>query len=322
MSRRAGLRLLAAGAVIAWFCLFTHWDTTEESMIRALLAEKTGEGWTVGLLYQFPEASADASEAEASIRLCTGRGSQLSAAITSAEASLPQCADWHLCEYLLIEPDSLRQSLSACEELYLTQPYGRLASRVFGTDFSVETLEDRSQESDTFAENLLQCLKDSATAAPRLYEQSRGFLLPVIELKKESAVCQPEALVVTEEHLEKLPPQQTEMALLLQGKSWTKTGEYPFETADGTLCLRWAFCGVEKTGENFIIRVSALSRKNRSVKAEQELEDLCEDTLRRCWALGFDLSGLGAMQAQRDGTLTLTTKNACPNIQADVQIIN
>ena len=74
MTRRSWLRLMAAGVLVVWLCLFLHWDNTEKSMIRALLVETSGDSWTVGLLYQFPEASADSSEAKAAIRLCMGRG--------------------------------------------------------------------------------------------------------------------------------------------------------------------------------------------------------------------------------------------------------
>ena len=90
MTRRGWLRLMAAGVLVVWLCLFLHWDNTEKSMIRALLVETSGDSWTVGLLYQFPEASADSSEAEAAIRLCVGRGPQLSAAIAAAEKA---CAE-------------------------------------------------------------------------------------------------------------------------------------------------------------------------------------------------------------------------------------
>ena len=135
MSRRKGLRLLAAGVLTVWLCLFLHWENTEKSMIRALLVETKDDSWTVGLLYQFPEASADSSEAEAAIRLCVGRGPQLSAAISAAEKALPQRADWRLCEYLFAGQDSVRRVLPACEELFLHQPCGRLASRMFGRAF-------------------------------------------------------------------------------------------------------------------------------------------------------------------------------------------
>ena len=320
MSRRSGLWLLAAGIFAAWLCLFLHWDNTEKSMIRALLVETSGDGWTVGLLYQFPEASADSSEAEAAIRLCVGRGPQLSSAISAAEEALPQRADWRLCEYVLAGQDSVGRALPACEKLFTHQPYGRLASRVFGGSFSVETLEERAQESDVLPENLLQCVKNAAPAAPRLYEQSGGILMPIVELEEEDAHCKPEALVVTPEQTGTLTDAQTEMALLLQGKSWTKTGEHQFALEEGTLRLRRTICGVEREGETFLLRVNALSRSEVPADAEAEMNALCEDTIRRCWTLGLDISGLGALQALRDGNFELTTKNVCPDIRADVQI--
>ena len=312
MTRRGWLRLMAAGVLVVWLCLFLHWDNTEKSMIRALLVETNGDSWTVGLLYQFPEASADSSEAEAAIRLCIGRGPELSSAVSAAEEALPQRADWRLCEYLLAGQDSVRQTLSACEELFLHRPYGRLASRVFGGSFSVEILKERTDESDALPENLLQCIKNAAPAAPRLYQQSSGFILPVVELEDEDTHCRLEALVVTPEQTGQLTESQTEMALLLQGKSWTDTGEHRFALEAGPLRLRRAFCGVEQEGESFLLRVNALSRNGLPADAEAELEALCADTVRRCWTLGLDISGLGAHQALRDGHFALTNKKRLP----------
>ena len=321
MSRRERMRLLAAGVLTVWLCLFLHWENTEKSMIRALLVETKDDSWTVGLLYQFPEASADSSEAEAAIRLCVGRGPQLSAAIAAAEKALPQRADWRLCEYLFVEQDSVRRALPVCEELFLHQPCGRLASRMFGAGFSVETLEERAGASDVLPENLLQCVKNSAPSAPRLYEQGSGFVLPIVELEEEGAHCRPEALVVTPEQTGTLTEAQTEMVLLLQGRSRTTAGEHRFMLGAGTLRLHRAFCGVEREGEDFLLRVNALARGELPPDAEKELKTLCEDTIRRCWTMGLDVSGLGAYQALRDGDLGLTTKNVCPEIRADVRLM-
>ena len=116
MTRQGWLRLMAAGVLVVWLCLFLHWDNTEKSMIRALLVETNGDSWTVGLLYQFPEASADSSEAKAAIRLCIGRGPELSSAISAAEEALPQRADWRLCEYLLAGLDSVRRTVTLPED--------------------------------------------------------------------------------------------------------------------------------------------------------------------------------------------------------------
>ena len=193
---------------------------------------------------------------------------------------------------------------------------------MFGGSFSVEILKERADESDVLPENLLQCVKNAAPAAPRLYQQSSGFILPVVELEDEDAHYRPEALIVTPEQTGQLTESQTEMALLLQGKSWTDTGEHRFALEVGPLRLRRAFCGVEREGESFLLRVNALSRNNAlPADAEAELEALCADTVRRCWTLGLDISGLGAHQALRDGHFALTTKNVCPEIRADVKLM-
>ena len=111
------------------------------------------------------------------------------------------------------------------------------------------------------------------------------------------------------------------MVLLLQGRSRTTAGEHRVVLDAGTLRLHRAFCGVEREGERFLLRVNALPRNALPADAEAELEALCADTVRRCWTLGLDISGLGAHQALRDGHFALTTKNVCPEIRADVRLM-
>ena len=80
-------------------------------------------------------------------------------------------------------------------------------------------------------------------------------------------------LIITPEQTGQLTESQTEMALLLQGKSWTDTGEHRFALEAGPLRLRRAFCGVEREGESFLLRVNALSRNNAlPADAKAELE--------------------------------------------------
>jgi hypothetical protein len=68
------------------------------------------------------------------------------------------------------------------------------------------------------------------------------------------------------------------MALLLQGKSWTDTGEHRFALEAGPLRLRRAFCGVEQEGESFLLRVNALSRNALPADAELHLVELTRQT--------------------------------------------
>ena len=72
----------------------------------------------MALLYQFPEAAADSSDAAASVQLCAGTGETLEQALFTAEEHLPQRPSYRLCEYLFLNTGSLRGELSACEPLF------------------------------------------------------------------------------------------------------------------------------------------------------------------------------------------------------------
>ena len=84
MSRRATLRLLLLGLLLCWCGVFLRSENTEKSIVRALLLEQTPEQWNVALLYQFPEAAADSSDAAASVQLCAGTGETLEQAVDSS----------------------------------------------------------------------------------------------------------------------------------------------------------------------------------------------------------------------------------------------
>ena len=75
--QQRAVRWLAAGVLVLWCGVFLRAENTEKSMVRALLLTPptvVAQSWTVGLLYQFPEAAADASDAAAQVQLCTGQG--------------------------------------------------------------------------------------------------------------------------------------------------------------------------------------------------------------------------------------------------------
>ena len=58
------LRSLSAVLLIGWCLIFLRCETTEKSMVRALYLAQKEQSITVGLLYQAPEAAADASAAK------------------------------------------------------------------------------------------------------------------------------------------------------------------------------------------------------------------------------------------------------------------
>lgn len=319
MSRRGGFQLLAAGLVLGWCALFLRGENTEKSMVRALLLEQTQSGWSAGLLYQFPEASADASETDAKIQFALASGDTPQAALVQAEEKLPRRASYRLCEYLLLGPGSPLQTVRTCETLYQERPYGRLASRVFLLDVPAKALEAQAEEDEFLPETLLELLKANAVA-PRLYENRNGCILPVLTWEDDALSSREERLLVTEMGETELTAEETEAALFLLGRKRTCR----FETEKDPVELTQLARSVETEGEGFhvVLTCRCPPEGRRPTPAELDAwEATCTETVRRCWEQGFDLLRLGSVRALQNKNKVLTTKNACPEIRTDVVLL-
>ena len=123
--QQRALRWLAAGVLVLWCGVFLRAENTEKSMVRALILTPptvVAQSWTVGLLYQFPEAAADASDAAAQVQLCTGQGNTLQTALTEAERGLPCKASYRLCEYLLLNAETTLKTIRQAETVLKEEP--------------------------------------------------------------------------------------------------------------------------------------------------------------------------------------------------------
>lgn len=309
-----GLRLLAVGVLVLWCGVFLRMETTEKSMVRALLIQPQTDGWTVGLLYQFPEATPDASDAAADLRLCSAEGKTLETALHQAEKGLPQTANYRLCEYLLFGTGTTQKTLFEVEDLLQKEPVRRLSARIFllETEESGEELEQ--------AEVLLQAAKDSAAMASRLYE-SGGVLLPILQLDSEGVEAAKEALLLTAQGETRLTAEETAMAGLLLERD----GEQTFTLSDGVVTLHRCVVSVEASGNHAEIVLTGQRKPGTAPVTEaqrQELEALCIQTVQRFWEGGADLLRLREVRALKEGSaLSERTKNACPELRADVQML-
>ena len=102
-----------------WCLLFLRCESTEKSMVRAVYLAQTEHGYQAGLLYQAPQAAADAADATAALQFVQAEGQTMERALDAAEQALPQTASYRLCDYLL---------LSKAEESLLTE-YEQLVLR-------------------------------------------------------------------------------------------------------------------------------------------------------------------------------------------------
>ena len=146
-------RILLYAVLVGWCLLFLRCETTEKSMIRVVYLEQKEQTWSVGLLYQSPEAAADAADASAALRIADGRGQTLETALAAAEGTLPQTADYRLCDYVLFPEQTKDAVLAAYENLVLERSCGRTVARLSCTEFDLEILLQSCGKTETLPTN-------------------------------------------------------------------------------------------------------------------------------------------------------------------------
>ena len=325
MASRGRILKYLAAALLAAFCLaFARTDTTEKSMVRAILLEPGEEEWTVGLLYQAPEASADSSEASDGIGFAVAQGTGLERALDNAASLLPLEANFRLCDYLLLMPGGNWQTLSSYESLVLARQCGRTSAQLAACDFTCQELSEATEEGEDLLTSLLQTLKRSKRALPRLYETrtDEGLLMPCLTMEETTLSVKPDGWFVSTDSSEEWDAQKTAVYGLLTGQGDTFTfwlGEHP-------LTLRRPLLGVEKTKDgSFAVHLDCQTAADSAEPTDTDLArlgDLCTQLVQERWSAGQDLIGLGACAALRDGQNAWLSpaKNACPQLRTDVAI--
>ena len=169
----------------------------------------------------------------------------------------------------------------------------------------------------------MQVVKEAAPQAPHLYESRRNALLaPVLILTDGAIENAEEMLLLTETENTRLTPAESQMAQLLLGQS----GEHTFPLGSGQVTFRRCVVSVEAVEDGFVVTLTGQRRAGTALPTAAQcaaLELLCVQTVQRCWENGYDLLSLGAVRALKQGTERemLTTKNACPQVQADVSFL-
>ena len=325
MASRGRIYKYLAAALLAAFCLaFARTDTTEKSMVRAVLVEPGEMGWTVGLLYQAPEASADSSEVSDGIGFAAAEGPSLERALNNAASLLPLDANFRLCDYLVLMPGSGWQTLAEYESLVLARQCGRTSALLSACDFTCQDISEATEESGDLLTALLQSLKQMQDAAPRLYEArtDAGLLLPLLAIREDTLTIQPEGWFVSETGSVAWDAQRTAVYRLLTGRG----EEFVFWMGEHPLTLRRPLLSVAVEEDNcFAVRLDCQTAADSADPTPEELAQLsalCNQMLQERWEAGQDLIGLGACAALRQGEAGWLepTKNACPQLRTDVDV--
>ncbi len=155
-----------------WCFLFLRCESTEKSMVRAVYLAQTEQGYQAGLLYQAPQAAADAAEASVALQFVQAEGQTMERALAAAEQALPQTASFRLCDYLLL-PKAAEPLLTEYSSWCCGAAAGARQQGCFARE-EAEHLTTRA----TLPDALMAQIKAAAPTAPRLYQHTEPGLLP------------------------------------------------------------------------------------------------------------------------------------------------
>lgn len=196
-----------------WCLLFLRCESTEKSMVRAVYLAQTGQGYQAGLLYQAPQAAADAAEASAALQFVQAEGQTMEQALAGAEQALPQTASYRLCDYLLLSKAE-EPLLTEYEQLVLRRGCGRTAARLLCAEGKTDHLAAQAALPDA----LMAQIKVAAPTAPRLYQHTEPGLLPILRWSAEEVTIQEGGVLHTVAGDTSLSSEQAEVYRLLTGQ--------------------------------------------------------------------------------------------------------
>lgn len=300
-----------------WCFLFLRCESTEKSMVRAVYLAQTEQGYQAGLLYQAPQAAADAAEASAALQFVRAEGQTMERALAAAEQALPQTASYRLCDYLLL-PKAEEPLLTEYEQLVLRRGCGRTAARLLCAEGETGHLVAQA----TLPDALMAQIKAAAPNAPRLYQHTEPGLLPVLRWSAKEVTIQEGGVLHTVAANMPLSPEQTEVFRLLTGQSGTRQLWLEGER----IGIRRCAVSVSLQKAQVLVRLDcqrAVHSPLPTQTQQQQLAAQCTALLQSCWRQGVDVLHLQARAALRSGNPVSfdPTKNACPQLRTDVHFM-
>lgn len=297
-----------------WCLLFLRCESTEKSMVRAVYLAQTEQGYQAGLLYQAPQAAADAADAVAALQFVQAEGQTMERALDAAEQALPQTASYRLCDYLLLSKAE-EPLLTEYEQIVLRRGCGRTAARLLCAEGEIDRLAAQAALPDA----LMAQLK---AAAPRLYEHTEPGLLPVLRWNAEEVSLQEGGVLHTVVGNTLLSPEQAEVYRLL-----TEQGDTRQLWLEGErIGIRRCTVSVTLQKGQVLVRLDCQRAAHSPLPTQaqqQQLAAQCTVLLQSCWQQGVDVLHLQARAALRDGSGASfdPTKNVCPQLRTDVHFM-
>ena len=300
-----------------WCLLFLRCESTEKSMVRAVYLAQTEQGYQAGLLYQAPQAAADAAEASAALQFVQAEGQTMEQALAGAEQALPQTASYRLCDYLLLSKAE-EPLLTEYEQLVLRRGCGRTAARLLCAEGEIDRLAAQAALPDA----LMAQIKAAAPTAPRLYEHTEPGLLPILRWNAEEVTIQEGGALHTVAGDTPLSSEQAEVYRLLTGQG----GIWQLWLEGERIGIRRCTVSVTLQKAQVLVRLDCQRAAHSPLPTQaqqQQLAAQCTALLQSCWQQGVDVLHLQARAALRDGSGAsfAPTKNVCPQWRTDVHFM-
>ena len=310
-------KLLLFLLLTGWCLLFLRCESTEKSMVRAVYLAQIEQGYQAGLLYQAPQAAADAAEASGALQFVQAEGQTMERALAAAEQALPQAASYRLCDYLLL-PEAEEPLLTEYEQLVLRRGCGRTAARLLCAEGEIDHLTAQAALPDA----LMAQLKAAAPTAPRLYQHTEPGLLPVLGWSTEEVTVQEGGVLHTVAGNTLFSPEQAEIYRLLTGQSGTRQLWLEGER----IGIRRCTVSVTLQKAQVLVRLDCQRAAHSPLPTQaqrQQLAAQCTALLQGCWQQGVDVLHLQARAALRSDSIAgfAPTKNACPQLRTDVHFM-
>ncbi len=211
-------------------------------MARAVLLEQSGTQYTVGVLYQDPEAAANSAEAQAPLKLAQGEGNSLAAAFQSLEQGLAAEVSYQLSDYLVLCGQCSKATVEEYAQQVQTTQRGRYSAQISYLSQDMAQLTQIVQETPESAELLLEALTLSEQTAPALYEMAQETLvMPLFSVQSDGVLAaEKTSYLLSTEGGTIYNDTQTQLYYLLssaQGQASFLVGDVAF-TIGGRLCSK------------------------------------------------------------------------------------
>ena len=317
MRNAKSYKLLLFLLLTGWCLLFLRCESTEKSMVRAVYLAQSEQGYQAGLLYQAPQAAADAADATAALQFVQAEGQTMERALDAAEQALPQTASYRLCDYLLLSKAE-ESLLTEYEQLVLRRGCGRTAARLLCAEGEIDRLAAQAALPDA----LMAQLKAAAPTAPRLYQHTEPGLLPILRWSAEEVTIQEGGVLHTVAANIPLSPEQAEVYRLLTEQGGTRQLWLEGER----IGIRRCTVSVTLQKAQVLVRLDCQRAAHSPLPTQaqqQQLAAQCTALLQGCWQQGVDVLHLQARAALPDGSGASfdPTKNACPQLRTDVHFM-